>query len=147
MSQDPQIRFRTATRGYNKEDVNNYISKISINFQSVEQSLKSAINQLHQELESQKELQGRSELLPRSRFDGAYPPDKVFDWPQEAGRRFEICRGCGYPPAGGPIPEETGELRRWERPWSRAGRSDSGLGNTGHSAKQYTPFWGGQGLT
>lgn len=56
MSQDPQIRFRTATRGYNKEDVNNYISKISINFQSVEQSLKSAINQLHQELESQKEL-------------------------------------------------------------------------------------------
>ena len=35
MSQDPQIRFRTATRGYNKEDVNNYISKISINFQSV----------------------------------------------------------------------------------------------------------------
>lgn len=56
MSQDPQIRFRTAARGYNKEDVNNYISKISINFQSVEQSLKSAINQLHQELESQKEL-------------------------------------------------------------------------------------------
>lgn len=56
MSQDPQIRFRTATRGYNREDVNNYISKISINFQSVEQSLKSAINQLHQELESQKEL-------------------------------------------------------------------------------------------
>lgn len=77
MSQEQKVRFRGAVGGYNKDDVNAYISRISDNFRSVEQSLKNAINQQKKELQEQQEyiqaqrqtLQQQSALLAQSETD------------------------------------------------------------------------------